>query len=133
MVSGYSVPRWHGKEFRDLSFISRMDRVINETIRTAIKMVWSCHVNGGLRNETHRGKGGVADQLIHGRMGLGTACKEEISRVKNDSIESSGGKNYVFELKKTVFTEEFLYIIYLCVCVCVCACVRVCVCVYIHH
>jgi hypothetical protein len=56
-------------------------------------------VNGGLakllnrlQNGTHRGKGGAADQLILGRMGLTTACKEETLRMKNVSIESSGGK-----------------------------------------
>jgi hypothetical protein len=41
--------------------------------------------------ETHRGKVGAADQSTHGRMGLGTACKEETSRM-NISIESSGRK-----------------------------------------
>jgi hypothetical protein len=30
------------------------------------------------------------DQSTHGRMGLGTACKEDISRLKNVSTESSG-------------------------------------------
>jgi hypothetical protein len=44
-----------------------------------------------LQNGTHGGKGAAADQSIHGRMGLGTACKGETSRVKNVLIESSGG------------------------------------------
>jgi hypothetical protein len=44
-----------------------------------------------------------------GRMGLGTACKGETSRMKNVSIESCGGKNYVFRLRKTVLTEKLLY------------------------
>jgi hypothetical protein len=34
----------------------------------------------------------VADQLTHGRMGLGTACKKENSRMMNVSIKSSEGK-----------------------------------------
>jgi hypothetical protein len=45
-----------------------------------------------LQNGNHRGKGGVADQSIHGRIRLGTACKGETSKMKNVSIESSGGK-----------------------------------------
>jgi hypothetical protein len=44
------------------------------------------------QNGTHRGKGGTADQSIHGRMGLGTACKEETLRMRNVSIVSSGGR-----------------------------------------
>jgi hypothetical protein len=43
-----------------------------------------------LQNESHRGRGGTADQSIHGRTGLGTACKEETLRMKNVSIENSG-------------------------------------------
>jgi hypothetical protein len=50
------------------------------------------------QNATHRGKGGAADQILHGRMGLGTACKEE--RLKNISIESLERK------KICVFTEN---------------------------
>jgi hypothetical protein len=53
-----------------------------------------------LQNGTHRGKEGAADQSIHGRMGLGTACKAETSRTKNVSIDSSGGK------KKSIWVEE---------------------------
>jgi hypothetical protein len=59
------------------------------------------------RNGTHRGKGGAADQSIYGRMGLGTACKEETSKVKNVSIESFGGKELCFGVKGNwVFTEK---------------------------
>jgi hypothetical protein len=45
-----------------------------------------------LENGTHRGRSGAADRSTHGRMGLGTAYKEETSRIKNVSIESSGKK-----------------------------------------
>jgi hypothetical protein len=38
-----------------------------------------------------KGKGRASDQSIHRRMGLGTTCKEETSRMKNVSIVSSGG------------------------------------------
>jgi hypothetical protein len=66
-----------------------------------------------LQNGTHRGKGGAADQSIHGRMGLGTAGKGETSRMKNVSIESSGGKelrlwveeNCVFSERQWVWNE----------------------------
>jgi hypothetical protein len=37
-----------------------------------------------------QGKGDVADQWTPGRMGLGTACKEGISRMKNILIERFG-------------------------------------------
>jgi hypothetical protein len=63
-----------------------------------------------LQNGTHRGKGGAADQSVHGRMGLGTAFKGETPRMKNVSIESSGGKNYVFGLRKTVYPQKNVYI-----------------------
>jgi hypothetical protein len=52
----------------------------------------------------------MADQSIHGRMGLGIACKEETSKIKNVSIESSGGKNCLWAQDNYVFTEKFLYI-----------------------
>jgi hypothetical protein len=40
-------------------------------------------------------------------MGLGTACDIEISRMKNVLIKSSGGtKNYVFGLRKTVYSQK---------------------------
>jgi hypothetical protein len=61
-----------------------------------------------LQNGTHRGKGGAADQSIHGRMGLGTAYKEET--LKNDSMVSSGGrKSYLRVEENCVFTEKFIY------------------------
>jgi hypothetical protein len=47
---------------------------------------------------------------IHGRMGLGTACKGETSRMKNVSIESYGAKKIMSRLRKTVLTEKFIYI-----------------------
>jgi hypothetical protein len=50
----------------------------------------------------------VADQSAHGRMGLGTTCKEETSKIKNVSIEGSGRKKFSFGLRKTVFTEKLL-------------------------
>jgi hypothetical protein len=65
------------------------------------------HENGGLLNETHREKAGTAEQSTHGRMGLGTACEKEISRMKKISIDGSEEKN-VFGLRKTAFTEKFL-------------------------
>jgi L-alanine-DL-glutamate epimerase-like enolase superfamily enzyme len=90
-----------------------MDRIRNQTVRTKMGMKedilreieehqlrWyghvmrmeDCRMLDRLQNRTHRGKGGAADQSTHGRMGLRTACKEETLRVKNISIESSGGK-----------------------------------------
>jgi hypothetical protein len=49
-----------------------------------------------LQNGTHRGREAAADQSTRGRMGLGTACKAETSRMKNVSIESSGGRKLCF-------------------------------------
>jgi hypothetical protein len=50
-------------------------------------------------------------------MGLGTACKEEILRMKNVSIESSGGKRKCLWVEENcVFKEKFLYIYICCVC-----------------
>jgi hypothetical protein len=63
-----------------------------------------------LHSGTRKGKGGAADQSIHGRMVLGTACKEETSRMKNVSIEGSGGKKLYLWVRKTIFTETFTYI-----------------------
>jgi hypothetical protein len=37
----------------------------------------------GLQNGTHREKEGAIGQSIHGRMGVGTACKEIILRMEN--------------------------------------------------
>jgi hypothetical protein len=63
-----------------------------------------------LQNGTHRGKAGTADQSVHGRMGLGTACKEETSRIKNVLIQSSGGKKLCLLVEENcVFTEKFLH------------------------
>jgi hypothetical protein len=42
-------------------------------------------------------------------MGIGTACKKETSRMKNVSIERSGGKNYVFGLRKTVYSQKISF------------------------
>jgi hypothetical protein len=52
----------------------------------------------------------IADQSVHERLRLGTACKEETSRIKNVSIESFGGKKYVFGLRKTVYSQKNSYI-----------------------
>jgi hypothetical protein len=47
---------------------------------------------------------------IHGRMGLGTACKGETVRMKNVSIESSGAKKICLWVEeKCVFTEKFTH------------------------
>jgi hypothetical protein len=63
-----------------------------------------------LQNRTHRDKGAAADQSAHGRVGLGAARKEEISRMKNISIESSGGNKLCRWFKENyVVTEKFLY------------------------
>jgi hypothetical protein len=62
-----------------------------------------------LQNGTHRGKGCVADQSLHGRMGLGASCKKETSRMKNISVESSGGKKICLWVEENyVFKEKFL-------------------------
>jgi hypothetical protein len=45
-----------------------------------------------LQNGTHRGKGDAVYQSIHGKMGLGTVCKEETLRMNNVSNQSSGGR-----------------------------------------
>jgi hypothetical protein len=65
-----------------------------------------------LQNGTHRRRGGAADQSIHGRMGLGTACKEETLRMKNVSIVSSEGRKLCLWVEKDcVPTEKFIYIL----------------------
>jgi hypothetical protein len=48
----------------------------------------------GLQKGTQSRKGGVADQSVHGRMGLGAVYKGETSRMKNVSIMTSGGSAY---------------------------------------
>jgi hypothetical protein len=49
-----------------------------------------------LQNGTRREKGGTADQSTHGKLGLGTVCKEETSEMRNVLIENFEGKNYIF-------------------------------------
>jgi hypothetical protein len=90
-----------------------MNGIRNETIRTKMGMKkdilqkideqqlrWYGHV---MRREdcriarqvaawTHRGTGGAAAQSIHGRVGLGAACKGETLRMKNGSIVRFGRK-----------------------------------------
>jgi hypothetical protein len=62
-----------------------------------------------LQKGTHRRKGVVADQLMHGSMELGAACKKEISRLKNVSVESSGRKKLCLWVEENcVFKEKFL-------------------------
>jgi hypothetical protein len=53
-----------------------------------------------------QGKGGAAEQSIHGRMRLGTVCKEETSRMKNIPFENSEGRNYDSGFKKTVYSRK---------------------------
>jgi hypothetical protein len=107
--------------------ISRMDRIRNETIktklgneeghitgnrRTATSCEWrTAELLDSLQNGTHRGNEDAADQSTRGRIGLGTACKAETSRMKNISVEDSGGTSHVFELRKTVYSLKFLIII----------------------
>jgi hypothetical protein len=55
-----------------------------------------------LQNGTHKGKGGVADKSTHGRLGLGTTCKAETSRMENASVKSSAGVE-----ENCVFTGKF--------------------------
>jgi hypothetical protein len=55
-------------------------------------------------------KGGAADQSIHGGMGLGTACKGETLRMKNVSIESSGGRKVCLWVEKNCVFKENSYI-----------------------
>jgi hypothetical protein len=45
---------------------------------------------------THRGKGDMADQRTPGRMVLGRACKEGISRMKNVLIDRFGERKLCF-------------------------------------
>jgi hypothetical protein len=65
----------------------------------AVKMAWLHHANGGM-----------AYQSKHGRMGLWTPQKEEISQMGNISIVSSGRKMYIFLLRNNgVFTQKILW------------------------
>jgi hypothetical protein len=59
-----------------------------------------------LQNGTHKGKGGVADQSTHGRIGLGAAYKKETSRMKNVSVESSGGKKLCLWIEENCVSKE---------------------------
>jgi hypothetical protein len=69
-----------------------------------------CKLLDGLQNGTQRGKEGAADQSIHGRVGLGTACKGETLKMENVSIESSGGRKVCLWVEKNcIFKEKFLY------------------------
>jgi hypothetical protein len=64
-----------------------------------------------LQNGTHKGKGGMGNLSVHGRMGLGTACKGETLRMKNVLIVSSGGRKlYLCIEENCVPTEKFLNI-----------------------
>jgi hypothetical protein len=57
--------------------------------------------------EPTRRKWGRAGPSACGRMGLGTACKEETSWLKNVSFEISGReKNYVLDLRKIVYSQK---------------------------
>jgi hypothetical protein len=59
-----------------------------------------------LQNGIHKGRGDTADQSIYERMGLGTACKGETSRMKDVSIEILGGKKLCLGLRKTVYSQN---------------------------
>jgi hypothetical protein len=61
-----------------------------------------------LQNGTHRGKGGMADQSIHRRVGLGTAHKGETSRMKNVLIVSSGGRKLCLWVEENCVPTEKL-------------------------
>jgi hypothetical protein len=63
-----------------------------------------------LQNGPHRGKGRAANQSTYRRIGLGTACKKETTRMKNISITRSGEKKkYVLRLRKTVYSQKNSY------------------------
>jgi hypothetical protein len=62
-----------------------------------------------LQKGTHRGRGVAADPSTHGRMGLGTTCREETLKMKDVSIVSSGGKKLCLWIEENcVFTRKFL-------------------------
>jgi hypothetical protein len=114
--------------------LSGMDRFRNETIRTKMGMkkdilqeieeqklrcyghvvrMEGCRIARQVAECNPQGKGGAADHSIHGRMGLGTACKGETSWMKNVRIESSGRKRlYLWFEENCAFTEKFLYSLY---------------------
>jgi hypothetical protein len=62
-----------------------------------------------LQNGANRGKGGAVVHSACGRIGLGIACKEETSRMKNDSVKSSGRKKIMFGLRKTVYFQKSFF------------------------
>jgi hypothetical protein len=92
----------------------------------AIQSVVTAELLNRLQNGTHRGKEGAADPSVHGRMGLGTACEERILRMKNDSIESFGGKKLCHCVEENcVFTKKFMYTyMYMYYCVSLCGRIR---------
>jgi hypothetical protein len=59
----------------------------------------------GLQNGTHRGKGAAADQLTRGRVGLGTACKEETTDYSDRKLWKK--KLSLWFEENSVFTEIF--------------------------
>jgi hypothetical protein len=66
-----------------------------------------------LQNGTHRGKGGAADQSMHGWIGLMIERKDVTLRMKNVSIQSSDEKKLCLWIeKKCVFAEKFVYTAY---------------------
>jgi hypothetical protein len=71
-----------------------------------------CRTAGQVAEWNPQGKGGAADQSIHGRMGLGTVCTGESSRMKDVSIESCRRKKILclWVVENCVATEKILYI-----------------------
>jgi hypothetical protein len=62
-----------------------------------------------LQNRAHKGKEGTVDHSALGRIGLGTACKEETSRRKNGSIKNSGEKKLCLWVEENcIFPEKYL-------------------------
>jgi hypothetical protein len=58
-----------------------------------------------LQSRLHSGEGGTAGQSAYARIGSGAARKEETSRMKNVSIESSGRKK-VFGMRKILKSQK---------------------------
>jgi hypothetical protein len=95
-----------GKDITNGTKLGNEERRITGKRGTAIKLARSRRAHGGLQHcwTGYRGEGGATHQAARGRMGFGTVCKAETSRVKNISIESSEGKKiYVFGFSKTVY------------------------------
>jgi hypothetical protein len=105
-----------------------MDRIRNETIRTKMGMKkdilqeieeqqlrWyshvmqmeDCRIPIQVADWNPHGKRGAADQSRHGRMGLWAASKEETSRMKDVSIESSRGKKFCLWVDKNCIQRNF--------------------------